>query len=73
MENLSKVERELVAIGASIASNCVPCIDYHIKEARKNGISDEKIREAVDMANKVKQVPAKKILDYTHSKLSSSE
>ncbi len=73
MDNLSKIERELVAIGASIASNCVPCIDYHIKEARKNGISDEKIMEAVDLANKVKQVPAKKVLDYAYSKLTPSE
>jgi 4-carboxymuconolactone decarboxylase len=69
MENLSKQEKEFVAIGSAIASNCVPCIDYHIKEARKAGISDEQIREAVELANKVKQVPAKKVLDYAYSKL----
>ncbi len=69
MENLSKAEREFVAIGASIASNCVPCIDYHIKEARKQGVTDEQIRESIELANKVKQVPAKKVLEYAYSKL----
>ncbi len=69
MNLLTRRERELVAIGASLASNCVPCIDHHIKEARKNGITDAEIREAVELAKFVKEVPAKKVLDYAYSKL----
>ena len=62
MEKLSSAERELVALGAALGSNCVPCIEYHIPEARKAGISDRKINEAIRLADKVRQVPARKVL-----------
>lgn len=62
MDRLSKAERELVALGAALGSNCVPCIEYHVPEARKTGLSDRQIREAVGLADKVRQVPAKKVL-----------
>jgi AhpD family alkylhydroperoxidase len=63
MTELNNTERELVAIGAAIASNCVPCIEYHIPEARKAGLTDAQIGEAVRLADRVRQVPAKKVLD----------
>ncbi len=59
---LSLKERELTALGAAIASNCIPCIEYHIPQARKAGLSDEEIREAVELADKVRRVPADKVL-----------
>ena len=59
---LSYKERELTAIGAAIASNCVPCIEYHIPQARKAGLSESQIREAVELADKVRRVPADKVL-----------
>ena len=62
MEHLSNVERELVALGAALGSNCVPCIEYHIPEARKAGLSDGQIGEAIRLADKVRQVPARKVL-----------
>lgn len=62
MEGLSTAERELVALGAALGSNCVPCIEYHIPEARKAGLSDRQIGEAIRLADKVRQVPARKIL-----------
>lgn len=63
MGNLTPRERELVAIGASLASNCVPCITYHIAKARKLGLSEAEIDEAVALADKVRQVPARAVLD----------
>lgn len=63
MKALNPCEYELVAIGAAIASNCVPCIEYHIPEARKAGLTDAQILEAVQLAEKLKQVPARKVLD----------
>ncbi len=63
MAHLSQREREVAAIGAAMGSNCVPCIEYHIPEARKAGLSDEEIREAVLLADKVRQVPARKVLE----------
>ncbi len=61
--NLTDRERELVAIGAAIGSNCVPCIEHHIPEARKSGLSDAQIGEAVRLADSVRQVPAAKVLN----------
>jgi AhpD family alkylhydroperoxidase len=50
--------RELVAIGAAIASNCEPCFKHHYNEARKLGVSKEDIRLAVEQAQMVKESPA---------------
>ena len=36
--------------------------EYHIPEARKAGLSDQEIGEAVRLADKVRQVPAAKVL-----------
>jgi len=58
MENLSKRDLELVALGASLGSNCVPCIAYHIGEVKKYGVSDDQIREAIELADKIRKIPA---------------
>ena len=70
MDTLNDRDRELVAIGAAIGSNCIPCVEYHIPEARRAGLSDELIREAVRLADKVRRVPARKVLDTAQSLLS---
>jgi AhpD family alkylhydroperoxidase len=62
MDRLTPAERELVALGAALGSNCVPCTEYHVPEARKAGLCDGKIKEAVLLADKVRQVPARKVL-----------
>lgn len=69
MNNLSERDRELVAIGAAIASNCVPCIEYHVPAARKAGLDEAEIKEAVSLADKVKRVPARKVLETARSLL----
>ena len=63
MNDLTPSERELVALGAALGSNCVPCIEYHIPEARKAGLTDAQIQDAIRLADKVRQVPARKVLD----------
>lgn len=54
---------ELVAIGAAIASNCEPCFKYHYDLARKLGVSANDMRRAVDLAQKVKDAPARAVLE----------
>jgi len=54
--------RELVAIGAAIASNCEPCLKYHYHEAQKLGVSKPDMASAVEMAAKVKDSPHQAIL-----------
>jgi AhpD family alkylhydroperoxidase len=53
---------ELVAIAAAIAANCEPCFKYHYDQARKLGVSDLDMRHAVDLAQKVKDTPARAML-----------
>jgi AhpD family alkylhydroperoxidase len=54
---------ELVAIGAAIASNCEPCFKFHYDQAHKLGVADADMRRAVDLAQKVKETPARAVLD----------
>jgi 4-carboxymuconolactone decarboxylase len=54
MGRLSEKEKEFVALGAALASNCIPCIVYHVGAAKKIGIADEEIREAVELADTVR-------------------
>lgn len=63
MNELSFRDRELVALGAALASNCVPCIEYHVAESRKAGLSDAEIDQALALADKIRQVPARKVLE----------
>jgi AhpD family alkylhydroperoxidase len=63
MSKLKPRERELVALGAAMGSNCVPCIEYHVPKAREAGLGDDQIREAIRLADKVRKVPARKVLD----------
>ena len=67
---LSEKEKEMVAIGASIGGNCIPCLQYHYKKCKELGDNDEEMREAIDMAKMVKEVPNKKIYE-TADKLNS--
>jgi 4-carboxymuconolactone decarboxylase len=72
MTILTKRERELVAIGAAVGSNCIPCIEYHIQQSRTCGLSDAEITEAIEFADKIKRVPAEKVLEAATRKLSST-
>lgn len=62
---------ELVAIGASIASNCEPCFRYHYDKARKLGVSREDMARAVAMAQSVRETPARSILELADRYLKS--
>jgi len=63
MSHLTTRERELVSLGAAMGSNCVSCIEYHIPASRKAGLADAQISEAIRLADKPRQVPARNTLD----------
>lgn len=71
MNTLNPREHELVALGAALASNCVPCIEFHIQAARKTGLNDAEIAEAIELADKIKRVPADKVLEAASRRLST--
>jgi AhpD family alkylhydroperoxidase len=58
---MDKKTLELIAVGASIAACCVPCLEYHVKAAREAGASHAELATAVKMGKKVRQVPMDKV------------
>lgn len=63
---------ELIAIAAAIGSNCEPCFKYHYDLARKLGVSPQDMRYAVDLAQKVKDTPARAMLNLAERYLGPS-
>jgi len=61
MNELTAREMELVAIGAAIGSNCVPCIEYHIPAAKRAGLTNGQILAAIQITDSVKKVPSQKV------------
>jgi AhpD family alkylhydroperoxidase len=47
--NLSKKQKELIAIGISVVINCESCMEWHIKQAIDDGASDGEIIEAIEV------------------------
>ena len=45
----------LIAVGASVASNCQSCLEYHAGKALKSGVSEEEIAEAIQVGKQVSQ------------------
>lgn len=48
---------ELIAIGSSIAGNCLPCLRYHFAEAIRLDVSVDEIIEAIKIGKTVKEKP----------------
>ena len=72
MSHLAPRERALVSLGAAMGSNCISCIEHHVPASRKHGLTDRQITEAIQLAEKVRQVPARKTLDTALGLLSES-
>ena len=70
MTSLNRRDKELVALGAAVGSNCVPCVIFHVQEARNSGLTADEIRQAVDAADKLKRTPATLVLNAAHQELS---
>lgn len=47
---LSNRDRELIGLGASVASGCEPCTKFHVRAARIAGATDAEIAQAVQDA-----------------------
>ncbi|HVI70115.1 MAG TPA: carboxymuconolactone decarboxylase family protein, partial [Pyrinomonadaceae bacterium] len=72
MSHLTPRESELVSLGAAMGSNCISCIEHHIPASRTAGLTDAQISEAIRLADKLRQVPARKTLDTALDLLSES-
>lgn len=55
--------KELIAIGASAAVNCHPCMDFHLGECARLGLDHAEVRAAVDVGLAVAKGAAAKTRD----------
>jgi len=52
--------KELIAIGASVTANCVPCLQFHLEKARQASVEEVEIRAAVNVGRMVRKGAAAK-------------
>ena len=45
--------KELIAVGASVSAHCQPCLTYHAGEARELGVTNEELKEAIEVGKMV--------------------
>ena len=62
--------KELIAVGASITANCIPCVDFHIAKAKEYGATDKELIIASKIGQHVKNGADKKISDHVAAQLS---
>lgn len=63
--------KELIAIGASIAGHCQPCLKYHLEQAIKLGISVEEINAAITVGKTVEKGALKAMDEFSKEQLES--
>ncbi len=56
--------KELIAIGASIATHCQPCLKFHYAKARDLGISTTDITAAIDVGHQIERGAGKAMRDF---------
>jgi len=47
--------KELIAIGASVACNCHPCVKFHTEKANQMAIDEKEIKQAVEVGKMVRK------------------
>ncbi len=55
---LSKLQKELIAIGISVVINCESCMEWHIKQAIDGGSTEDEILEAIEVGIEMGGGPA---------------
>jgi AhpD family alkylhydroperoxidase len=66
--SFDKKTTALISVGASVAANCHPCIEYHSAKAREAGLTDQEILAAAEVGRAVK-TGAGKSMDQLIAKL----
>lgn len=61
--------KELIAIGASVAGHCQPCLTYHVNKARELGLSADDIRAAIETGRMVEQGALKAMHEFSQTVL----
>jgi AhpD family alkylhydroperoxidase len=64
---LDKQILELIAVGASVAANCQPCLEYNVGKALEYGADGQQIAAAIKVGQKVRQGAATKMDQFALS------
>ncbi|TVQ64878.1 MAG: arsenical resistance operon transcriptional repressor ArsD [Balneolaceae bacterium] len=52
---MSEKVQELIALGAALACNCEPCMEFQFKKVKELGVSDQEIAQVLQIAQNVKE------------------
>lgn len=55
---LSRKQKELIALGIGVITDCESCMQWHMEQAAKAGASEREIVEALEVAIEMGVVPA---------------
>ncbi len=64
---MDKKIQEMIALGASYALNCRPCMEYHKKMAVEAGLTHGEMQAAIRVADAVREGAGKKNKEFTES------
>ncbi len=57
--------KELIAIGASVATHCQPCLTFHAAAAKKEGATTEEIGKAIEIGAFVLKASTKNMEEFS--------
>jgi len=55
---LSKLQKELIAVGISVVIDCESCMEWHINQALHDGASEDEIIESIEVGIEMGGGPA---------------
>ncbi len=70
---MNESTKELIAIGASFAANCQPCLTFHVDKARNLGIGDDEIDEAIAVGRMIQKGAMSAMNKFAESVIIGSE
>lgn len=57
----------LIAVGASVAANCQPCLQINVTKALQCGADEQDITEAIEIGRRVRKGAASKMDEFASS------
>lgn len=70
---LDQKDKELAAIGASIGTGCLPCIEHHIPAGRNAGLTEPELAWAVEVADATHRIAAELLFGRSRELLHGAE
>jgi len=64
---LEEKTMRLIAVGASVAANCQPCLQTNITKALEEGIGEQEINDAIEVGKMVRRGAANKMDQFMTS------